>query len=306
MINILLFAATVLIWGTTWIAIAWQIGPVDVVVSVFYRFALACIVFLAALAILGKLRLPTRWRFVVLQALCLFSLNFICFYHATSLMPSGLVSVIFSLATIFNAINARILFGDKIHPRTLIAGSIGAAGLVLLFWRDLTVSFEITTIQGIAWATLGTLLFSLGNMMSRKNSAYGTTPVIANAWGMGIGALTLIVIIFMTGSTFTIPNSATYIWALVYLAVIGSVIGFTTYLLMVARLGSDRAAYATVLFPVVALLMSTIFEGYEWHTTALIGVALTLMGNLIMFAKRPIRNRTTGAKTKQVDHLAET
>jgi drug/metabolite transporter (DMT)-like permease len=296
MINILLFAATVLIWGTTWIAIAWQIGPVDVVVSVFYRFALACIVFLAALAILGKLRLPARWRFVVLQALCLFSLNFICFYHATSLMPSGLVSVIFSLATIFNAINARILFGDKIHPRTFMAGSIGAAGLVLLFWRDLTVSFEITTIQGIAWATLGTLLFSLGNMMSRKNSAYGTTPVIANAWGMGIGALTLVAIIFMTGSTFTIPSSPTYIWALVYLAVIGSVIGFTTYLLMVARLGSDRAAYATVLFPVVALLMSTIFEGYEWHTTALIGVALTLMGNLIMFVQPSPKNNVPHLK----------
>lgn len=283
MINILLFTATVLIWGTTWIAITWQIGPVDVVVSVLYRFALACVVFLSGLALFGRLRLPSRWRFVVLQALCLFSLNFICFYYATSLMPSGLVSVIFSLATIFNAINARIFFGQKVHARTLIAGCIGAAGLVLLFWHDLTVSFDIMVIQGIAWATAGTLLFSLGNMMSRKNSIYGITPVIANAWGMGIGALVLLAIALISGSTFTLPNSATYIWALIYLAVIGSVIGFSTYLLMVARIGSDRAAYATVLFPVVALFMSTIFEGYEWHTTALIGIALTIVGNFVMF-----------------------
>jgi len=289
MINYLLFAATVFIWGTTWIAIAWQIGPVDVVVSVFYRFALAGVVFLLGLAVLGRLKLPTQWRFVVLQALCLFSFNFLFFYHATSLMPSGLVSVIFSLATIFNAVNSRIFFGEKVRPRTVLAGFIGAAGLVLLFWRDLTVSFDISVLQGICWATAGTLLFSLGNMMSRKNGLHGVSPIIANAWGMGIGALVLLTVAIFSGAPFEWPNSSTYIWALVYLAVIGSVIGFSTYLLMVARLGSDRAAYATVLFPVVALLMSTLFEGYEWHATALVGIALTIAGNLVMFARFPKR-----------------
>ncbi|WP_162652918.1 DMT family transporter [Lentilitoribacter sp. Alg239-R112] len=289
MINFLLFAATVLIWGTTWIAIAWQIGPVDVIISVFYRFALACIVFLIGLALLGRLKLPTQWRFVILQALCLFSVNFLCFYHATSLMPSGLVSVIFSLATIFNAINARIFFGEKVRPRTVVAGIIGATGLLLLFWRDLTVTFDIAVIQGVGWATVGTVLFSLGNMMSRKNNLHGVTPVIANAWGMGIGALVLLTIAVFTGATFTLPSSLIYIGALIYLAVIGSVIGFSTYLLMVARLGSDRAAYATVLFPVVALFMSTIFEGYEWHDTAVLGLALTITGNLVMFARWPAK-----------------
>ena len=287
MVNFILFVATVLIWGTTWIAIAWQIGPVDVVVSVFYRFALGCIVFLLGLAVLGRLKLPAQWRFVVLQAFCLFSFNFICFYKATTLMPSGLVSVIFSLAAIFNAINARIIFGERIRPRTVVAGVIGAVGLVLLFWRDLAVTFDADIIVGIGWAAAGTMFFSLGNMMSRKNSAHGVSPVIASAWGMGIGALVLLGVAFISGATFTVPQSATYIWALVYLAVIGSVVGFTTYLLMVARLGSDRAAYATVLFPVVALLMSTMFEGYEWHVTALIGIGFTIAGNLVMFARWP-------------------
>jgi drug/metabolite transporter (DMT)-like permease len=289
MINLLLFATTVLIWGTTWIAIAWQIGSVDVIVSVFYRFALAGIVFLVGLALLGRLKLPAQWRFVVLQALCLFSFNFLFFYHATSLMHSGLVSVIFSLATIFNAINARIFFGETVRPKTILAGLIGATGLVLLFWRDLTVSFDTDVIQGVGWATAGTLLFSMGNMMSRKNSLHGVTPVIANAWGMGIGALVLLTVVGISGSTFTLPNSPTYVWALIYLAVIGSVVGFSTYLMMVARLGSDRAAYATVLFPVVALFMSTLFEGYEWHATALAGIALTIVGNLVMFAQWPKR-----------------
>ncbi len=288
MINILLFVATVLIWGTTWIAIAWQMGPVDVVVSIFYRFALACIVFLIGLSFMGRLKLPAQWRFVVLQALCLFSFNFVLLYHATSFMPSGLVSVIFSLATIFNAFNARILFGERVKARTVFAGLIGATGL-LLFWRDIAVSFDAEVIKGIGWAAMGTYLFSMGNMMSRKNTQHGVAPATANAWGMGIGALVLAAIAAANSSSFAIPNSGTYIWALVYLAVIGSVVGFSTYLLMVARLGSDKAAYATVLFPMVALGLSTIFEGYVWHATAITGVALTIIGNLVMFAKFPAR-----------------
>lgn len=289
MSNFFLFGATVLIWGTSWIAIAWQIGPVDVIVSIFYRFALASLLFLFGLVLLGRLQWPTQWRFVVLQALCLFSFNFICFYNATTLMPSGLVSVIFSLATIFNAVNARIFFGENIRLRTVYAGAIGATGLALLFWRDLTVSFDENVVRGIAWASLGTLLFSLGNMMSRKNSLSGVPPITANAWGMAIGALVLLGVASMSGATFMVPNSPTYLWALLYLAVIGSVVGFSTYLLMVARLGSDRAAYATVLFPVIALLMSTLFEGYVWHATALTGLALTILGNLVMFGRWPQR-----------------
>ena len=291
MMNFMLFTSTVIIWGTTWIAIAWQIGPVDVVVSIFYRFALAGVVFLFGLLLLGRLKLPNQWRFVVLQALCLFSFNFICFYQATSMMHSGLVSVIFSLATIFNAINARIFFGDKIRPQTILAGLIGATGLVLLFWRDLTINFNTDVIQGVGWATTGTLFFSIGNMMSRKNSMYGVNPITANSWGMCIGAIILVTIAGVTGANFAIPNSPTYIWALIYLAIIGSVVGFSTYLMMVARIGSDRAAYTTVLFPVVALIMSTLFEGFEWHTTAFLGIAFTIIGNLVMFARFPRRDK---------------
>ena len=218
--------------GTTWMAIAWQIGPVDIVVSIFYRFALAGFVFLLGLLLLGRLKLPTRWRFVVLQALCLFSFNFICFYQAKSLMHSGLVSIIFSLATIFNAINARKFFRDKIRPQTILAGLIGATGLVLLLWRDLTINFDADVFQGVGWATTGTLFFSTGNMMSRKNSMHGVNPLTANFWGMCIGALVLVNIAGFTGANFTLPNSPTYIWALIYLAIIVSVVGFSTYLML--------------------------------------------------------------------------
>lgn len=287
-----LFVATVLIWGTTWIAIAAQVDEVAVPVSIFYRFALAGAVMLVGLAALGRLRWPARWRFVVMQALCLFCLNFIGLYMATSLIPSGLVSVIFSLASIFNAVNARLFFGDPISRRTLLAGGLGVGGLVLLFWNDLAVTVDPSALRGIGWAVLGTLFFSLGNMASRHNSMLGITPVTANAWGMAIGALCLLIIVGLTGQPLGLPDHGSYWIALVYLAIIGSIIGFTTYLMLVARIGSARAGYATVLFPIVALTASTMLEGYEWTTAAIIGVIFACAGNIVMFQKRRVPSVT--------------
>lgn len=287
--NTVLFISTVLIWGSSWLAIKLQIGPVDVVLSIFYRFALAAALFLPYLALAGKLKAPSKWRFVALQACCLFSFNFICFYNATAYMPSGLVSVIFSLATIYNAINARIWFKERTKPRVILAGATGAIGLVLLFWNDIAVSLNTETLKGIAWAAVGTLLFSFGNMVSRRNTMEGTSPTTANAWGMGMGSIILAAVLAVTDTPLALPQSTEYWAALVYLSVFASIIGFTTYLMLVARLGSDKAAYTTVLFPVVALGLSTIYEGYIWSPTAFSGLALTMIGNLIMFAKLPSR-----------------
>lgn len=285
MTNLFLFLSTILIWGTTWIAISLQIGPVPVIVSIFYRFALAALVMLAVLALLGRLRRPARWRFVIVQALCLFCFNFIGIYNATALIPSGLVSVVFSLASILNAVNARLFFGDRITGQAVLAGALGVTGLALLFWEDVAIAMNPDTIRGIGWAVLGTTIFSLGNMASRRNSAEGVSPVIANAWGMGIGALALLGIVSLSGVSLVLPQGAAYWGALVYLSVIGSVVGFTTYLMMVARMGSAKAAYATVLFPVVALAASTLFEGYEWSITAVLGLILTGLGNVVMFRR---------------------
>lgn len=284
----LLFAAATLIWGTTWFAIALQVGPVPALTSVFYRFALAAAIFLAGLALTGRLKVPPRAQhpWIALQALFLFSFNFLCFYNAEAFVPSGLVSVVFSLATIFNALNARIFFGDRITPRVLLASGLGIAGLVLLFGRDVLSAGSGDWARGLGLAVLGTLLFSLGNMVSRRNSAAGIAPATATAWGMGYGALVLLGLIALTGTPVVAPPTPSYAWALIYLAVFGSILGFTAYLTLIARIGSARAAYTTVLYPIVALTISTFFEGYQWHWSGVAGLGLALAGNLVMFAPR--------------------
>ncbi len=262
-----------------------QVGPVPVLVSVFYRFAVAAAVLIAALAATGRLAAPAlrHHPFLIAQALCLFSLNFLCFYTAAGTVTSGLVSVIFSLATIYNAVNARLFFGDRITGRTVVAALTGAGGLALLFGRDVWVELDPGALKGIGFAALGTLFFSLGNMVSRRNSAAGLSPATTNAWGMAYGAVILMALVAITGTPLVAPPDGKYLAALLYLAVFGSVIAFTTYLELVARIGSSRAAYATVLFPIVALVLSTAFEGYRWSALGVLGLALCLTGNVVMF-----------------------
>jgi drug/metabolite transporter (DMT)-like permease len=295
--NAFLFLATVLIWGATWLAIAMQVGPVPVLVSVFYRFLLAGLIVTGALVATGRFALPERRHqpFLVGLALCLFSMNFICFYNAARFVPSGLISVIFSLATIYNAVNGRIFFGDRITARALIAAACGALGLVLLFGRDLIVAFNVDALKGVGLAALGTMFFSLGNMISRRNSGAGLSPLVANAWGMAYGALFLLALILVTRTPIVAPPDARYVWALLFLAIFGSAVAFTTYLLLVERLGSARAAYATVLFPVVALALSTLFEGYRWNAVEAFGLVLCLAGNVVMFAPAAAFQRRSAA-----------
>jgi len=290
MLNAVLFLATVLIWGTTGIAITMQMGPVPVLVSVFYRFALAGVLLLALLVVSGRLKLP-EWRhqpFILAQALCLFCCNFICFYTAAAYVPSGVESVIFSLATLYNAVNARLFYKEPIARRTLVAAVVGFAGICLLFSHDLAEASNLDSLKGAGLCLLGTLFFSLGNMVSRRNSAAGIPPALANGWGMTYGALILLVLVGLTGAPLTPPPDSRYLGALLYLAVVGSIIGFTVYLLLVARIGSSKAAYCTVLFPVIALALSSVYEGYQWTLAGGLGLALCLAGNLVMFAKKRV------------------
>lgn len=287
--NAFLYLLTVLIWGTTWIAIKLQLGVVAIPVSIFYRFGLASAILLAALIALGRLqRLDRRGHALCLgQGLCLFCLNFLCFYSATQWISSGLVSVVFSASTLWNALNARLWFGTRIAPRVVLGGVFGLAGLALLFQPELAgqaASHE--TLLGLGLALLGTLCFSTGNMLSSIQQRAGIGPLTGNAYSMLYGSLILLAGCVLTDQPFNFDPSPAYTGALLYLAVFGSVVAFTAYLTLVGRIGPARTAYCTVLFPVVALSISSVAEGYRWTPYAVAGLALVILGNVLVFARR--------------------
>lgn len=286
--NITLYLLTVLIWGTTWIAIKLQMGAVAIPLSIAYRFGLAAAVLFAVLLLSRRLqKLDGRAQLLCLaQGLCLFCINFMCFYTASQWIPSGLIAVVFSTATLWNALNARIFFAHKVAANVLAGGALGLAGLALLFWPELAdhqASQE--TLIGLGLALFGTLCFSAGNMLSSLQQKAGLKPLTTNAWGMLYGALMLTGYCLLSGTPFTFDDSSRYVSSLLYLAIPGSVIGFTAYLTLVGRMGPERAAYCTVLFPVVALNISAFVEDYQWTIPALVGLVLVMLGNVLVFRK---------------------
>lgn len=303
--NALLYLLVVLIWGTTWIAITLQQqGNVAITVSIFYRFALAAGVMMIFLLLVRRLRhLALRDHlFCVAQGFCVFAFNFYCFYHAAAYISSGLESVIFSMAVLFNAINGMIFFRQRLSPNLLPASILGMTGIVALFWHDLTATqIAPELLKGIGLSLLGTYGFSLGNMISSRHQRRGLDILSTNAYAMTYGAVLMGLFSLIQHHSFTIELTPSYLGSLLYLAIFGSVIAFAAYFSLIGRIGASGAAYSTLLFPLVALTLSTFYEGYHWHLNAIIGLLLILLGNLVMFSK-PGRVQSWFKKTSLSDH----
>jgi drug/metabolite transporter (DMT)-like permease len=286
--NALLYGLVVVIWGTTWIAIFLQQGPVAAPVSIFWRFALASATMMVVLLALGRLRkLALRDHlFCVLQGCCVFCFNFWCFYTAAAHINTGLESVIFSMAVLYNAINSFIFFGQRPPARFWTAAALGLVGIITLFWDDLLASgWSVSLLTGIGLSALGTYGFSLGNMISMRHQHRGLETMTTNAWAMLYGTLVMGCIALFRGDSFAPQWTMSYMGALVYLALFGSVIAFGAYFTLVGRIGPGKAAYSTLLFPLVALSISTVYEGYVWHINGIIGLLLILGGNMVMFTR---------------------
>jgi len=286
--NALLYISVVVIWGTTWLAIYMQQGVVSVPVSIFWRFAVAAVVMLVVLLALGRLRrISLRDHlFCMLQGGCVFGFNFFCFYHAAAYISSGLESVIFSMSVLFNAINSMIFFRQRPSKNLLPAALLGIAGVIALFWHDLVATqMAPTLLMGIGLSALGTFGFSIGNMISTRHQRRGLETLSTNTYAMFYGTIIMGVLALVRGDSFMPEFTLRYLGSLFYLAIFGSVIAFGAYFTLVGRIGASQAAYSTLLFPLVALSLSTIYEGYVWHSNAVIGLCMILLGNLVMFSK---------------------
>jgi len=284
-----LYVLTALIWGSTWLAITFQLGTVDPEISVVYRFALASGVLIVYSLIR---RLPMRFTlrehgFMALQGLTLFSINYILVYVAELHLASGYVAIVFSLIVVFNVLFGAVFLKNPVRPRVLLGGAIGILGLGLVFLPALGgLSLSGGQGLGITLALVGTIVASLGNMVSARNQRHKIPVVQANAYGMGYGALITLVIALGRGSELRFDASAEYTLSLLYLAIFGSVIAFGSYLTILGRIGPDQAGYIAVLFPIVALLLSTLFEGLAWELITILGVGLVVVGNVIAMTRR--------------------
>jgi drug/metabolite transporter (DMT)-like permease len=287
-----LYITSVLIWGSTWFAITLQLGVVSPQVSVTWRFLLSSLLLFAWA---GVRRMPLRFSarqhgWIALQGVLLFCLNYIPTYWAERTLASGLVAVVFSLLAVGNVLGMRLFFGQPVRPGALMGGLFGITGVALLFWPDLRAfASGNASLLGLGFALLGTVSASLGNMAAAHNQRSGLPVIPVIAWAMLYGAASDALVSVATGQAFIISPTAGYLLSLLYLSVFGSVLAFAAYLTLMSRVGADRAGYALVSVPVVALVISSALEGLTWTPLMWAGVALVLAGNVLVLRRAPER-----------------
>ena len=280
----LIYAIVVLIWGTTWYTIKFQLGIVAPEVSLVYRFGLAAVcVFIYARMTGSPLRLSLRdHRMVAIQGATLFCLNYWMTYLSTQYLTSGLVAVLFTSIIFFNLVNGRMIFGTPVERRVLLAAGAGMLGVALLFLPELRTALHDPTIaHGAALALIATYVASLGNMAASRNTREHLPVVTVNAYGLAYGTLGLAVIAVLRGTPVAFDPRWPYVLSLLYLSLAGTALAFGLYLALIKRIGASRAAYSSVLFPVVALVVSTLFESYAWSVAAILGLAVLVAGNAL-------------------------
>ena len=302
--NWLLFLVPSLIWGTTWLVIKFQLGVVAAEVSVAWRFGIAALLLLGWCVLRGvRLRASARAHasFALLGVLQ-FGLNYVLVYLSEQYLTSGLVSVLFVLLVFWNLLGARVLLGAR-APAAVVAGAaLGLLGVAAVFLPELQqVSSSRRLGVGVALALAGTLVASAGNLWSQRLYARGEAVVPSTAWSMLYASLAVGLYCAVTGIPFTFDASLPYVLSLLYLAVFGSVFAFVAYLTLLQRIGAGRSGYTAAAIPVLAMLTSTVFEGYRWTAPAVVGLLLVLAGNVLVLRAK---ERAFGGTPARADRAA--
>lgn len=291
--NAILFTLAVMIWGSTWLVITFQLGSVHPLVSVAYRFAIASIILLSY-CYWKKLFVPLDARshaFLTFQGICLFGLNYWAVYTGEHYITSALAAVLSTVIIYFNILFGWLLLNKSISKEVVLGALVGISGVVLLFLPELAdaqlSSSGLTdlTLLGIGLVLGGSILASLGNITSAHTQTLNISVTHANALSMSYATVFLFSMIWLFDIPLTIDTSFVYLSSLFYLSIFGSVIAFWAYLTLVGNIGADKAGYAVLVYPAIALILSSFFENYLWQWQSFAGLALIVVGNLIAMNK---------------------
>lgn len=279
------FALITIIWGSTWIVIRDQLGPVPPTWSVTYRFTIAAAAMFAfAAANRQSLRIGREGHLLAIGfGIPQFYLNFNFVYAAEHYVTSGLVAVVFAMLLVPNSAFARLFLKQRVTPRFALGSAIAMAGVGLLFVQEMRHSpaGPKDVLLGIALTVAGVLAASASNVMQASERLRARPVAAMLAWGMFYGVLANALTAWLLFGPPTVELRAGYWAGLLYLGLLASALAFTLYFGIVRAMGPGRAAYSSVIVPVIAMALSTVFEGYRWSPLALAGGLLALAGLVI-------------------------
>jgi len=287
---LLAFLVATLIWGSTWTAIRYQLGVVDPSWSIAFRFAMAAILLAGYARWIGAPLRITRRELPVAAAfgLAQFVFNFQFVYRAEAYITSGFVAMMFALLIIPNAIFGRVLLGHRVGRNFILGSLLSTLGMALLFHKEIqdAATGGGAALLGIGLTLGGILAASMGSMVQASRRADAMHWVTMIVWGMVLGAIANALLALATTGLPIVDPRPSYWFAIVYLALFGSALTFPVYLFMIRQIGPARAAYSGVLIPIVAMLFSTLLEGYRWTPSAVAGTVLAVAGLVVALKAR--------------------
>jgi len=298
-----LFAICVLVWGTTWHVITYQLADLAPELSVALRFVLAGASILAFAAWRGE---PLRFGLathaaLALQGSFLYGVSYVCVYHAERYVASGLVAVGYSASPLLAGLAASILFGVAIGARFVAGGVLGLAGVALIFWPEIVrpADGDRGTL-GALFTVASVLLSSVGSLTASRNRGIGLPLLPAMGFGMLYGAAAAAVVALALGRGFALPRTPGWWLSLAWLAFAGSALAFACFLTLQDRLGPGPAGTVGVMTPLLALGVSLLFEGFRPDLRTALGAALAVAGNAMMLrpsaAAPPLRGGVPAAE----------
>ena len=276
---------SVAIWGTTWLAIKFQLQRVAPEASVFYRFFLGSVlVFAYCFARRLPLRYPLRQHlWIALFGIFMFSASYICVYYAERHVVSGLVAVGYSASPLLGMLGMRVFFGTPVTQRVLAGSLLGIAGIALVFWPEFSrLRSGGDTALGAIFTMTSVVFSALGAIVAQRNQREQVPLWQSMAWGMLYGSLFSLAVTLALGDPVEFDATPAYVLSLLYLTVLGSIIAFGAYLTFLKRVGAARAGYVGVMVPILALIVSAAFEGFHWQVLTVLGIAISVAGNVII------------------------
>ena len=284
-----LFAAATAIWGTTWIAITFQLGRAPPEASVSLRFAIASALLLGWCRLRGiPLRFPARVHAqLALLGVFMFCLSYLAVYRAETFLVSGLVALGYSASPLVNAAISRVVFRTAATRGVVVGGLLGVAGILLVFWPELQrVRADAGVLAGSVLVAAAVLASGVGNVFATRLDRMGLNVWQKMAWGMAWGSAGSALAAVVTGEGLHFSFVPSYLASLLYLAVFGSILAFAAFLTLLGRVGAARAGYVGAMTPVVALAISGVVEGFPWGPTTVAGIAVVVAGNLVVLRVR--------------------
>ena len=287
--NTFYFILCSIIWGTTWLVIKFQINGPGIFAAVFYRFLIATLCMFILTFFIKKYPMQYSIKFHIiffLHGLFNFCLNYLLTYQAEKNLNSGLVALTFTLLIYFNMLGLKIFFKKPLSKNIIIGSILGGAGIYLIFSKEIssqTWSSELSF--GIAVSIIATFFASIGNMFAFKNHKRGIPVLVFNAYGMLYGTFCTFVLSKFFQATLDIPFQLNFIAPLLYLAVFGTVIAFWAYQTIVGTMGADRAAYTSIISPLLAVITASFFEKLAITPLMSLGILMCLAGNFISLKK---------------------